>query len=190
MGCTIKIKLLDLASILGNEGRGLLNESNIACFLSLSETLSFTETAKRLYLTQQAVSRNIMQLESDLNLPLVNRNGKNISLTKSGESCAKLFKELSSKYSEQIELIKKKMTAISAASRQVFRISLISELNFSGEMNSLKKSIPISYLMWNAIPRERLLRNCIMALLISLSFTDVMLPTIRNMKSGISLMFT
>ena len=35
----------------------MLNETMIRCFLSVAETLSFTEAAKLQYMTQQSVSK-------------------------------------------------------------------------------------------------------------------------------------
>ena len=87
----------------------MLNESSINCFLSLAETLSFTESARRLYLTQQAVSRNIMQLEAELDLPLVNRDGRVITLTPAGERCAVLFRDLSRRFTEGMDAIRREM---------------------------------------------------------------------------------
>lgn len=87
----------------------MLNESSINCFLSLAETLSFTESARRLYLTQQAVSRNIMQLEAELDLPLVNRDGRVITLTPAGERCAVLFRDMSRRFTEGMDAIRREM---------------------------------------------------------------------------------
>ncbi len=84
----------------------MLNETNIRCFLSLCETLSFTETARRMYLTQQAVSKNIMQLESDFGFPLVNRSGRSITLTVEGSRCQALLRSLMQTYGEGMSRIR------------------------------------------------------------------------------------
>ena len=44
----------------------MINETAVRCFLTLCDTLSFTETAKRMYMTQQSVSKYIAKLEEDL----------------------------------------------------------------------------------------------------------------------------
>ena len=41
----------------------MINETAVRCFLTLCDTLSFTETAKRMYMTQQSVSKYIAKLE-------------------------------------------------------------------------------------------------------------------------------
>lgn len=50
----------------------------------LAETLSFTETARRLYTTQSAVSKHIQSLEQDLGATLFMRNQHGVLLTKAG----------------------------------------------------------------------------------------------------------
>ncbi|MCD8343739.1 MAG: LysR family transcriptional regulator [Oscillospiraceae bacterium] len=67
----------------------MINEMTIRCFLSLSETLSFTQTAKDLFLTQQAVSKQIATLESSLGFPLFVRTKHFVVLTDMG----KVYKE-------------------------------------------------------------------------------------------------
>ena len=78
----------------------MLSETNIRCFLSVSETLSFTETARRVYLSQQAVSKNILQLENDLGVRLFRRTLRSIELTEAGSKFRDLFLQLDKIYSE------------------------------------------------------------------------------------------
>ena len=53
-------------------------------FVALAETGSFRKTAERLYVSQPAVSKQIIQLEKDLGLTLFNRNYRSVSLTAEG----------------------------------------------------------------------------------------------------------
>lgn len=57
----------------------------LECLLQIAETGSFTEAAKKLYLTQQAVSMNIKQLERELEETLIIRENTNIHFTARGE---------------------------------------------------------------------------------------------------------
>ena len=52
----------------------MLNEASIRCFLTVAETLSFTEAAKLMYMTQQSVSKYIAKLEEDLGFQLFIRS--------------------------------------------------------------------------------------------------------------------
>ena len=71
----------------------MISEQKIRLFLSLSETLNFTETANQLFITQQAVSKHIAQLEADLGFQLFVRSKHKVSLTPAGERCRIFFRE-------------------------------------------------------------------------------------------------
>lgn len=53
-------------------------------FLEVANTLSFSDAAKKLFISQSAVSQTIKQLESDLNTTLFQRYAKGVILTKEG----------------------------------------------------------------------------------------------------------
>ena len=54
-------------------------------FVAVSKHQSFSKAARELFLTQPTVSSHIQNLEKELDTILVNRNNKNITLTRSGE---------------------------------------------------------------------------------------------------------
>ncbi|CEK29519.1 transcriptional regulator LysR family [[Clostridium] sordellii] len=54
-------------------------------FIDLCETKSYTKTAKRLCITQPAVSQHIKYIESKYNIKLFDYIGKNLTLTKLGQ---------------------------------------------------------------------------------------------------------
>lgn len=61
-----------------------MNSTQIKCFLALSETLNFTKAASRLYLSQPALSRQIVTLEQEMNTLLFIRDSKSVRLTPAG----------------------------------------------------------------------------------------------------------
>jgi len=61
-----------------------LSLRQLRAFLAAVETGSFTRAAQRLHLTQSAVSMVVRQLETEVGLPLFNREGKRITLTEMG----------------------------------------------------------------------------------------------------------
>ena len=81
----------------------MLTEQKIIVFLSLASTLNFTETANRLFVTQQAVSKHISQLEKELGLTLFVRSTHNVRLTPAGERCKNFFQKKMEEYTVFIE---------------------------------------------------------------------------------------
>lgn len=56
----------------------------IRYFLALAETMSFTEAAKRLHITQPPLSRQIQALEASLGVTLIERDNRPMQLTEAG----------------------------------------------------------------------------------------------------------
>ena len=80
-----------------------MNLYNLECFLALSQSLNFTQTASEMYITQPTLSRNIAALEQEIGVQLLVRNTKSVKLTAAGKSfaadCASILKQ----YSNSIE---------------------------------------------------------------------------------------
>ncbi len=63
-----------------------MDTQNLRAFLLVAESGSFSEAAKKLHLTQPAVSKRVAQLEAQLNVSLFDRIGRRISITEAGEA--------------------------------------------------------------------------------------------------------
>lgn len=61
-----------------------MNLNYLECFVSLSETMSFTETAKQFSVSQPSISRQIRLLEEQLNQKLFVRDKHKVHLTEAG----------------------------------------------------------------------------------------------------------
>ena len=81
----------------------MINETAVRCFLTLCDTLSFTETAKRMYMTQQSVSKYIAKLEEDLGFRLFIRTHHYVALTRAGEIFHRAFSLSASAFSTAVE---------------------------------------------------------------------------------------
>jgi DNA-binding transcriptional LysR family regulator len=57
----------------------------LRAFILLAETRSFTAAAKRMFVTQSAISHSIKALETSLECSLFDRSGKKVALTSHGE---------------------------------------------------------------------------------------------------------
>jgi DNA-binding transcriptional LysR family regulator len=55
-------------------------------FVAVAEALSFTKAAENLHLAQPSLTRQIKDLEAEIDVRLIDRSGKRISLTQEGES--------------------------------------------------------------------------------------------------------
>ena len=73
-----------------------MNSFQAECFLALSKSLNFTQTAQEMYISQPTLSRNIAALEQEIGVQLLVRNTKSVELTAAGrhfaESCAFFLK--------------------------------------------------------------------------------------------------
>lgn len=58
-------------------------------FLAVAEELNFTRAASALFMTQQAVSKTIGQLERDMGVPLFERSTHDVTLTPAGQELMK-----------------------------------------------------------------------------------------------------
>jgi DNA-binding transcriptional LysR family regulator len=64
--------------------RDVMNTRQLEYFVSLAETLNFTKTAERFFISQTAVSKQIKILEQSLDTKLFNRNNHYVELTPAG----------------------------------------------------------------------------------------------------------
>lgn len=62
-----------------------MDTEQLKCFISVAQTLSFTEAAKQNYITQPAISRQISELERSLGVKLLYRTRHTVSLTDEGK---------------------------------------------------------------------------------------------------------
>lgn len=60
-----------------------MNSVQLECFIAVAQTLNFSKAAKKLHISQPAISHQISSLESELNVSLFSRTNKNVELTHS-----------------------------------------------------------------------------------------------------------
>jgi len=75
-----------------HKGGHTMTTDQIHYFLTVATCLNFTEASKKLFVAQSSLSRNIANLEKELDLKLFTRNKKYVRLTPAG---AVLFEEFS-----------------------------------------------------------------------------------------------
>jgi DNA-binding transcriptional LysR family regulator len=79
-----------------------MNWLGLEAFASLSQTLSFTQTALKIGVTQPNISKLISNLEAEMGVSLFNRNRKQVALTPAGIELRDIFM---SRYSNLRELL-------------------------------------------------------------------------------------
>lgn len=80
-----------------------VTSSQIQCFLAAVETMSFTQAAQRMYLSQPGLSRQICALEQELGLKLFTRGRNTIKLTEAGKICADCFSRMKDDYHKMMQ---------------------------------------------------------------------------------------
>lgn len=90
----------------------MLNVHQLNVFVTAAETLNFTQTAKRLHLTQSSVSQHIKSLEGQLDVSLFVRKGRTLEMTDEGGVLLPMARELvdgSIRAAERMESMKKEI---------------------------------------------------------------------------------
>jgi DNA-binding transcriptional LysR family regulator len=72
----------------------MLNPYELQVFLAAAETENFSAAARKLHLTQPAVSQQIQSLEKRLQIDLFQRDGKRVTLTEAGQALVPMAREL------------------------------------------------------------------------------------------------
>ena len=75
-------------------------------FAAVARTLSFTEAANEVYVSQPALSRGIVSLENELGVSLLNRNHHTVSLTPAGTLLASELPDLRKELDRVITLVR------------------------------------------------------------------------------------
>lgn len=109
-------------------------------FLTLAEELSFTKASAKLFIAQPPLSRQIKELETELNAKLFNRNNKRVELTEAGKFYQKEIYLLM----QSLDKINLKAEKISQNISGEFRIAYISS-TFSGDITELVKFLSSKY---------------------------------------------
>jgi DNA-binding transcriptional LysR family regulator len=80
-----------------------MNLTQMRVFVETAEKLNFTAAAKSLYLSQQAVSRQISSVEIELRLKLFERTTKKVRLTEAGEILLNAWKKILAEHDAAVE---------------------------------------------------------------------------------------
>jgi len=110
-------------------------------FSVLAEELHFGKAAKRLYISQPPLSRQIMDLEEELGVRLFNRTKRNVQLTPYG----RYLQEESYKLFNQIDVIKNHLQSMKDGVSSQVKISYVGDFMYSifpEILSRLRKNYP------------------------------------------------
>lgn len=107
-----------------------MTTSQILTYLTVCRSLSFTETARHLNMTQSAVSRQISGLESELGIRLLSRNNNILQLTAAGERVRDGFLEITRVLDQTTEEARR----IDSGYQGVLRIGQLADQTVSTEL--------------------------------------------------------
>lgn len=119
----------------------MLTESMLKCFMAVAETLNFTKAAEGLYLTQQAVSRNVSALENELQIKLLDRDTHFVRLTPSGEFYYQNIRHLFNEYIQMVGEMRFRFKE----SQTVLKIAIVDSpdfYRFQGAFHDYQKEQP------------------------------------------------
>lgn len=114
----------------------------IRCFLEVANTLSFTTAAQNLYMTQQAVTKQISALEKDLGVKLFHRTTRSVSLTTAGQVLRDDFTDIH----RQIKASVKKVQSLAKGKKDTVSIGFLSALSRQ------RLVVPIADALFQAYP--------------------------------------
>lgn len=90
-----------------------MNIIQMKYFITAARTLSFTKAAQQLYITQPALSRQILSMEKELNLQLFIRTGRNVRLTPAGRILFERFQTIYEDYQKAVLTAKQSLKGLS-----------------------------------------------------------------------------
>lgn len=85
-----------------------MNDKQLRSFVDIVETKSFSKSEENLFISRQALKKQIDSLENELGFPLLIRNSKGIAPTEQGELFYQYAKELLQTYSSTVEKLRGK----------------------------------------------------------------------------------
>ena len=81
-----------------------INQLN--CFISVAQTLNFSEAARRNYVSQSTVSRHVSDLEKELGVQLFSRTRREVFITNEGKTLLPYAIEMVSTFNKARTVIK------------------------------------------------------------------------------------
>ena len=145
---------------------------SVQCFLSVARLGSFTAAARELYMTRQAVSKQVLRLEHELGAELFIRTTKRVEITPAGKLFVSYYTEQAERFDEvcrQVELL----SGDSASIRIGYLYGIEIDSSLYEVTRNYRKRCPLSPLQWKRGNPLDLLQDVQSGTLdIAITFTD------------------
>jgi DNA-binding transcriptional LysR family regulator len=118
-----------------------VNDTQINYFLELGKTLNFTKTAQNLYVSQPAVSKQILSLEKEFGVQLFERTNKDVFLTPEGKLFYDFFLETSIRFKKTL----KEVNNLRTANKKNLTVGLLEAWDISKHLQNITKSLSTNF---------------------------------------------
>ncbi len=159
-----------------------MNSTQVACFLNVAESHSFTRAAEALFLSQQSVSRQIALLEEEVGVKLFDRTTGFITLTPAGQQ----YYAALSTAERQLAILKEKLAGERRRQLLRFRIGFSEWLNPFGRLqdaiDAFRRTYPDTVVEQVQMDNEELSRQLMEGRLDVAFFSEGQLPHMRDLR--------
>lgn len=83
-----------------------MTQSQIQYFLAVAQVMSFSKAAEALFVSQPAVSRQVLLLEQEIGVPLFDRTNQGITITDAGRDFEHFFRDTQRQYQELLDRVR------------------------------------------------------------------------------------
>ena len=137
-----------------------MTDTTIKCFLSVCDTLNFTRSAEAMFMTQQAVSKQIGSLETELGCQLFIRERRSLSITEAGE----LFRRMFRRWASELDYARGAAARMTEEYSHIISIGYLSRLSLPRSFHELiydfkqeHPAVSIEYSQTDVLSMSRLL---------------------------------
>ena len=129
----------------------------LRCLVEVAEHNSISKVAQQMFMTQQAVSLNIKQLEKELDCTLLIRNSKGVTLTEEGKATVAFAKHVLEQRGELAEVLNQlehRQTEVQERHIRINSISTVTNIvlpKIIGQINKKQKNVTIRMDMVDAL---------------------------------------
>ena len=153
-----------------------MNDLQIDYFMAVATNLSFTKTSEELFVSQPAISKQISQLEKELEVKLFRRSNQGTELTEAG----KLYFDLFSRYKADLITTKIEANHLMENKKGLMRVGFLEGWDLFGIIPEMMERFKAKY------PNSEVVINCCGVKELSTLLTTDSIDIIVTMKNSVA----